>query len=621
MYHMQPQSGSEPNKPNSSSPPQQNLIPVSRFVSTLAAAFRAFFLYKHDNKALDEIIKNVVIRFKIGVGEEPSLSLGITHQSFSYMGNSVGFREVTTYLASTLYTLGIKEIKLTPPLQGRHFFAILNILSGKDSQEAKMGKLAPYFPEVEQKPILLVPITSRSMILRLSDEAIQKTLNPLKDPSSIGGVDFLGNLSKLKINQLPDLFTAIVIQSEPFPQNLKTFVFNLVEATRDGYFPISRFLKVFVLPEDLRATFVKKCRSFVPISTPRKSFPLGQRFALAQKSRARIDAITQISCFSDQEIQARNIFLGSGGHQSVLQDLDFARVLLEKEGPNFFMGLRILLRLLDNENPVAIQEKILKLGIGVWANFQNTVEDAELMSLLSSLRQKLCSVHNITLIIYPIRNLTIESDLFKRMAQFISSLGEGTLPSLLQALDAEGERGMRKKLIILITQVAKDKEHEALIDKMAKASHFLLRNLIMILGDIKSDRAIEAIGSQLHHSMRIVRIEAARSLGKIGTPEAMSVLRGNLPRLTDLESRLLIINMLVAQKDQGATDPIIHTLQDIKLTAPVRRSLYQALASIGGFRAKQHLQSVLDNFSVLDRFKSDEKELHEYIQILIKKMT
>ena len=86
----------------------QELILIGRFISTFAGAFRAFFIYKKDNKAIDEIISNVAKRYQLVANTHPEIRLGISNLSFTYESNPVVFKDVTSHITLALRNLGFK---------------------------------------------------------------------------------------------------------------------------------------------------------------------------------------------------------------------------------------------------------------------------------------------------------------------------------------------------------------------------------------------------------------------------------------------------------------------------------------------------------------------------------
>ncbi|MCG3204158.1 MAG: hypothetical protein KCHDKBKB_00864 [Elusimicrobia bacterium] len=470
-----------------------DLKTVNRFVSTLAGTFRSFYIYNQDNKAFEEILQNLAKRFQDTQNPPGPIELTITNRNLLYDGEPTGFGDITVALASLLRNLGYKSIRFQPPIQSRNFFQFLHIITGKDSTESKNEKLVPLIADGESKPLSLVPLTANSFLLKLSDEALSKRLAPLRVPKAQGGPGFLEKLSTLKFSNTADYLLWTHRETGKLPlESLQAFSQAVVNATREGYFPWERFTKLFPGGDLVQNTLLSS-------------------------------SISHWSLFTTADIQTYRELHVSG--TSASQDLDLAaRLMAEPGSSNFTFGLSLLLRSMSEKNPLATQEKALKLGIQVWKTYSNNQESLPFLSLLFSLREKLASPTNIALTLFNIRNSAFDTPIFTETIQYLRSLGSACLPALIRSLDEEKDRGMRRKLCQVIPAIAREDGTEILIEALNGATPFLLRNLILILGDMKATSAVPAIIPCLTHAQSIVREEAAKSLTKIGTDEAKKAL-------------------------------------------------------------------------------------------------
>lgn len=595
---------------------------VNRFVSTLAAAFRAFHLYHQDNRAFDEIMQNLSRRFQETVPPSRSVKLSITNRSFVFEGQPTGYKDITVYLTSQLRSLGYKEILFQPPIQSRNFFQLLHVLSSKESDEIKNDRLVPLLSDGESKPISLVPITANSTVMRLSDQLITLRLTPLSIPEDLGGNGFMDKLSDSRFNSLADLYNWICMKVDIFPPALKVFARNLTDAAREGYFPFDRFLRLFPLPRKLREDLKRRTEPLED-NRPRKPTPLGHRFARVGKRMGplRQDWMTHMVIFSETESKALQSHRVGGESTSAAQDLDMAQSLLKEQGSNFILGLCFLMRYMAENNPIAIQEKALKIAVDIWTEYQSNSENLSLISLLSSLRQGLTAPHNIILSLYPIRNSTMDSPEFKTTINYLLSLGKAVMPGLIHALEAEQDRGMRKKLCELITLVAKEFGVEALVAAVPKSSPFLLRNLVMILGDIRHPLTVSDIAPLLRHDQKMVRIEAMRTLCKIGNEDAMRLLLSTLEQTQEQEIRQGILEFFLHAKYTTALDAMIRLARQPSSAGPWRRTLYNAIAALGGTQTKPFFEQLQRDSGFITRFNPEQKEDTELIKNLLSKMT
>lgn len=598
---------------------KEKYLAVNRFASVLSGTFRSLLIYRKDNTVYDEILGNLVKRFEEAATFEPKIKLGITNQTLLFDKKPVGFPEVTIFLASALRSLGMKEIIFTAPLHPFNFGPIFKILSNKDSTEAKMDKLTPFLGDGEDRPIALVPVSANSIALRLSDDMIKSRLAPMALKKSDGGTGFIEALEESGVAHLPDLYTWIQTKSEMFPDSLKAFVQSLTDATREGYFPVSRYLLNLPIPNTLRNRITDALE--IPlIERPRRATSLGQKFIPAERGSGNLgrDLSTYLTSFSMDEIRTRQDIRTTGGKVSFQKDIELAQALLNESGHDFAMGLRLLIRILGEKNIVANQEKALKIGILVWSRSQSLRDDAHIISLLSSLRHNLSLIHNLTLILYPMKNASMESEQFKKLGQIILSLGEAALPSLIETLDAETERGMRRKLCHLVTLITSECGISFLQESLTNASTFLTRNILMILGDVKNPEAIETLQSFVGHSSPIVRVEAIRSLVKIGNEEVMKLFFKLWNQISDGESQKIIAGYFERKKDRNTTDVLIQFLNKSNVTVDGKRGIYQALSAIGGARARQFLESQ-QNTSLFGQFSSEERETQALLKSLIQR--
>lgn len=590
---------------------------VNRFVSTLAGSFRSFYIYNQDNKAFDEIMQNVSKRFNDAVVDIKSIKLQITNRSLIFEAEPAGHKEITVFFASVLRNLGFREIIFTAPLQGRHFFQLLHILSGKEPVEAKNERLSSFIGDGDTKPITLVPVTANMLLLRLTDNQISQRLEPVTAADS----DFMALLEQADPRTLPDLFTWICVRAERLAPFTANFVRNMVEATREGFFPIERFLALFPLPSRTKKRF-EDGLSGPPPYRARKATPLFHRFLPSERplKSGSLDWSSRLVAFSADEAQIHHALKSGGAVVSPTSDLELAQALMADGGSNLILGIHMLIRYMSEKNPVPVQERALKIAIDLWMSAKEEADNPSIVSLLSSLRQALSSFNNVNLVLFPLRNVTMESPMFSDTVAYFASLGKSAIPAIVGSLDAEQDRGMRKKLCAVITAVAKENGVDSLVAAMKGASPFLLRNIVMILGDIRDAQAVAELAPLLTHGQKIVRTEAMRTLCKIGTPEANAALYSNMARIPDIDNRQIVVDYLVQKRHPRILDQLLMFAKDSASAGPWRRAVYTGIANFGGAQARTFLESVQKEGGFLGRLAGDQREDLAHIKTLLGRM-
>ncbi len=603
--------------------PGTNLDPtdVNRFVSTFAGAFRTFYMYKDDNKVFDEIMQNLTKRFSDTVANGQTLKLGITNRSLVFEGKPSGFKDITLHLAAELTNLGFKEILFLSPLQGRHFFQFLHILSSKEGEETKVERLTPFLNDGQEKPISLVSLEANASIVRLSDDLLSSRLSSLLVPQEKGGPGFMETLGAVNIGVAPDLFDAVLWAGQPLLGSVKTFLFELTNTTRHGYFPLRRYLHLLPMQSDQKERLLKMTGPARRV-TARHPSSLGHRLIpqKIQRNSGPSEWISDVIDFDNDQVKRHQSFRAMGNQTSANDDLDMAAALLRESGPDAILGFRFLLRYMADTTAVGVQEKALKIGVDVWKAWQDRIGTPEFASLLSSLRQHLTDTRNVSLALFPLRNAVLESAAFVDTTAYLVSLGKAIFSPMLSALDAEPDRGMRKKLCHVLTVLSRENGVDGLKEAIPKASVFLLRNIVMVLGDMKSPDAVPIIASFSTHQQRMIRAETIRSLMKIGTEQATKAILVSLAQLQDVDIKQTILDFIAIQKPAAAMPVLLRLAKEENAPVAWRRSLYIAIGACGGAQAKTFLQSLNVGGGMFGRFNTEQREEAALVKSLLEKI-
>lgn len=587
---------------------------ITRFVSTLAGAFKSFYIYNQDNKAFDDILENLVNRFK-DTGQK-TIKFHITNRSFLYQDHQVGQSDLTAHLSNAFQSVGFKDIIFQAPLQGRNFFQIFHILSNKDPLEVKKEKLLPFLWDGDPRPISLIPIASNTLALRLTDDIILRRLAPLAVPKSAGGSGFLEKFQEAGIQTLPDLLTWIRQFSPILAPATMEFLNNLLDALWEGYFPMERFVRLFPIPLSDK-DFLKDIGDLAGRSRLPTPFQQTHRRRLAGNAK-KIKWVSWLSSYSPAEIKELANLRQSSLMGSISEDLDLTQNLLKEDGPLFNLGLSLLLRLMNEKGTVGIQEKTLLIGSNVWVSHQSTAESSSL-ALLSSLRQQLCAPSNVNLLLFPLRGAALESDVFQNTTKFLVSLGRPVVATVIKNLDSENDRAMRKKLCTLLVRLGKENGTEPFLEALPDASFFFMRNIIMILGELKDPKTIPQLEPLLFHPQKIVRSETVRSLLKFGIPEAHKIVVAALPKIMDPDIKLMILEGLATQKKTEDIPQLIRFLKDENGSHQIRLAYLKTLGAIGGSEAVCFLESLIKDTSFLGSLSSDKREEAALVKTLLGK--
>src|SRR3989454_4301610 len=113
------------------------------------------------------------------------------------------------------------------------------------------------------------------------------------------------------------------------------------------------------------------------------------------------------------------------------------------------------------------------------------------------------------------------------LAGAFEALAEHGVDSLLNGLAEEADWEIRKPFLGLLA-ARKKTAVPALLRRLSDPSWYLVRNILLVLGDIADPSTIPAIAAALKHAEPRVRRDAAAALGKIGGPPALAPFKGCL---------------------------------------------------------------------------------------------
>lgn len=138
---------------------------------------------------------------------------------------------------------------------------------------------------------------------------------------------------------------------------------------------------------------------------------------------------------------------------------------------------------------------------------------------------------------------------------FLEKLGEPAVQALLGRLAVEETMSARRRLMAAIGRLG-DMALPHLLRGLEDERWFVVRNMAAILGDIRREGTLEALGGTLRHSERRVRREVVRAIAKIGGRNASRLLRECLTD-TDLGVRQAAVGFLGTARDPLALQPLM----------------------------------------------------------------
>ncbi|MBI1950620.1 MAG: HEAT repeat domain-containing protein [Acidobacteria bacterium] len=163
------------------------------------------------------------------------------------------------------------------------------------------------------------------------------------------------------------------------------------------------------------------------------------------------------------------------------------------------------------------------------------------------------------------------------LAGAFERLGEFCVESLILGLAEEEDWEIRKPFLAFLA-ARRAAAVPALVKRLADPSWYLVRNVLLILGEIADPSTIAAIAPALKHAEPRVRRDAAAALGKIGGPRAFALLR---ECLADPETHEVALRSLAAIDRRRTIGAFLEMTERVDLFGRGQKQMKEAIATLG----------------------------------------
>jgi HEAT repeat protein len=164
---------------------------------------------------------------------------------------------------------------------------------------------------------------------------------------------------------------------------------------------------------------------------------------------------------------------------------------------------------------------------------------------------------------------------------FLSTLGQKAIEALLDLLAEEDDREARIYLLELMKDFGKD-QILLLGENLADPRWYVVRNIVTILGENKTDQAAVMLRKAADHTDVRIRQEVIKALISIGGKKAASVLSRFL-RDHDTSIQLMAIGAFTDLPGVGAEEakPLLDFLQGLPLKKKYQERTLAAIKTLG----------------------------------------
>lgn len=170
----------------------------------------------------------------------------------------------------------------------------------------------------------------------------------------------------------------------------------------------------------------------------------------------------------------------------------------------------------------------------------------------------------------------------KLIKQYLEILPANAISSLIYLL-GELNHFAARKVVCEVLEGFGASHLDLIANGIFDSRWFVVRNIVWVLGNLKTPKACEYLKRTLRHSDSRVRRESIVSLAKVGTPQAYDYLIAVLPD-PERKIRSLALRALVANKVKNALNPLWEMVLDKKFKEKgpeEKKDVIEAIAAIG----------------------------------------
>jgi len=212
--------------------------------------------------------------------------------------------------------------------------------------------------------------------------------------------------------------------------------------------------------------------------------------------------------------------------------------------------------------------------------FHRPVEPAFHPRMMEALK-KTAPRNIIVLAIEDLRKQPKESAAYQSAYAYVSTLSAQAVDIILELLATEEEKTKRIFLLELVKDIGRD-QIALLGERLSDSRWYFVRNIVILLGESKSDQAIAMLRKAADHEHIRIREEVVRSLVSIGGKKAAAVMAKFLRDKDDSIQMAAIrafseLPGLVAEE----TTPLLTFLEDRPITRKDHELTLQAIRALG----------------------------------------
>lgn len=517
---------------------QLNKAAIETFIGSLMPSAKMMSLYKPGHPAIlpiTERVKNVLMK---ALGPDTTLVVDIKGKNVSVEEINLAETKDINLLATTLHTFGIGQVLFTNRVTGEGMYEFLKVLLLKASENNSLTQIQ------QELQKLKIPGLQMSFVVSVVDAGNTR----LEDQKP-------GQLSEEQIaaftraETVQDFLFLLLRQNEALTGKAAEAVTAALDNTLNREMSLEQFQAAMLWDHydpRIRACWYRFMQTH--------HWPPKDRKNKSLQKLDRKSVISQAGLFLNADLEALKVRTTQDKPRAIRFALETVHGVLQK--PSVPVQARLAL--------MAYGRLLTELGgdgdiQSLFAEFRKWQQPKPYSEIiLKILEEKVASpvlAKNITAYLASQQEKTAG---FAEVENFVAVLGIKNIHLFLEELRELEDIHGRRKLCLLLTAVCKRlRSIQPLVPALADPDWFLVRNVVMILGDVNFPETAQLVAPALRHEHPKVREAAVRSLGKAGGPAAVDALASFILKWDNREETFMAITALSFLTQPGIEEKLI----------------------------------------------------------------
>lgn len=539
---------------------QQKKSSVETFIGCLMPSAKMISLYKPGHPAITPITGRVTGILEKALGRDTTLVADIKGKSVVVDDLPLADTKDISLFAGTLHTFGVGQVLFTNRLAAAGMYEFLKALLLKPGEDQNLTAVQKELQKLKIDGLQL------SFVVSVVDAGEARLAD--QEPGRLSEEQVL---AFARAETLQDFLLLLYRQNEPLTGKAAETVTAALDNVLNREISLEQFQAAMLWDHydpRIQACWYRFMQNQPWAAKDRKN-----------KARPRTDRNTVISrtgLFQNADLAALKAKTTQEKPEAIRCALETVHAVLKK--PSIPMQARLALMAYARLLSELGKDGDIKTLFSEFKKWQEPKPYSEV--IMKVLEEKVASpvlAGNLVLYLGSQQEKTAG---FAEIEEFMTALGVRNLPLFLEELRKAEDVHSRRKLCLLLTSVCKKlKTIQPLVPALSDPDWFLVRNVVMILGDVNFPGTAKLIAPAAYHDHPKVREAAIRSLGKIGDEMAVDTLASFIVKWQEPEESFTAITALSLLPAQGIEEKLIRAY-DQKDHYQTRVAIVTALARV-----------------------------------------